>query len=647
MKSGEGVTPAAAPQSTAPVVIAEAHTETVASPPEASATQTATAAAAPTVPEMKSGEGVTLAAAPQSTAPVVVAEARTDAVAPPPAPKKIGYLKDPAPKQTPIAPAESAQADLPNQADVHWNQSASLPLATADVNASHASAERAATTVAENLQNPEKSSPQTVESVAIPVATPAPAVVNVDNDEIIKLREQIQQANQRAAEAQKSVDTFNAQQKAAEEQKVRDAAAAPAPTAAKSDNDEIAKLREQIQKANQRVDEAQKSVDALNARQKTAEEQKIRDAAGAPAPAVAKADNDEIVRLREQIQQANQRADESQKSVAMLSAQLAAQQNAAEQKAHDKDSAAPAVAQTENVELEKLREQITLANRRADESQKSIAALSAQLAAQQKAVELKSHDVPTATAVPADDAAMEKLRDQIEQANQRADDAQKSIDALNAQQKLAEQKALLDAESMQKAQDEAIAKVQAEADARAQAQAEVFAKKQAEELAKIRAENEANAKVQAQAQLTATKAVERTEITELPKVIEKSPVHQAALSTNTVNDAAASATADSVLVRQTLLFHQSVSALPGDAAPTIQQLARQMKNNSDARMIINAYADASLQAGSAARRLSLQRAVLVRDELNKMGVPINRMAVSAQTSDPGTINPDRVEITVE
>jgi outer membrane protein OmpA-like peptidoglycan-associated protein len=81
--------------------------------------------------------------------------------------------------------------------------------------------------------------------------------------------------------------------------------------------------------------------------------------------------------------------------------------------------------------------------------------------------------------------------------------------------------------------------------------------------------------------------------------------------------------------------------------PSVRQLAQQIKNSDEAKVVISAYADAAVQAGSGARRLSLQRAVLVRDALARQGVEISRMSVKAQTAEPGTINPDRVEVSVE
>jgi len=254
-------------------------------------------------------------------------------------------------------------------------------------------------------------------------------------------------------------------------------------------------------------------------------------------------------------------------------------------------------------------------------------------------------------------------------------DAKAKAEAAAASQAAAIAKAQADAEL--KAQSEAKTQIAAAAkgQADAQAQMDAMAKAQTDELAKVRAEADANkerlaelmqrqAEIEAQAKAESSmvsvpqgqiktaaavppRPMSKTEVMELPKVVEKSPVREAAISAGAISDASGAAVGSSSLVQQTVLFQSGSSVVPGDASPTIQQLAQNMKNNTAARIVINAYADTSVQAGSAARRLSLQRAILVRDELNKMGVPINRMAVRAQTSDPGTINPDRVEISVE
>jgi len=327
--------------------------------------------------------------------------------------------------------------------------------------------------------------------------------------------------------------------------------------------------------------------------------------------------------------------------------------------------------------------------------------------AKAKADELAKVQADTAAKVQADATAKAQaeaeLKAQTEAKTKTEAEAKAKADELVAAQ--AEAKAKSDelakvqadaeakAEANATAQAAAIAKVQADAELKAQADAKVqiaaatkaqadakaqmdaMAKAQADELVKVRAEADVNkerlaqlmerqAKIESQAKAESSmasapqdqikadsviplRATSKTQVMELPKVIETSPVQEAAISTGAINDASGAAARGSALVQQTLMFQPGSSVVPGDASSTIQQLSQNMKNNSAARMVINAYADTSVQAGSAARRLSLQRAILVRDELNKMGVPINRMAVRAQTSDPGTINPDRVEISVE
>lgn len=101
------------------------------------------------------------------------------------------------------------------------------------------------------------------------------------------------------------------------------------------------------------------------------------------------------------------------------------------------------------------------------------------------------------------------------------------------------------------------------------------------------------------------------------------------------------------LVQKTLVYSPGATTPPQDALDAMQQFAQQIQNNPNAKIVLSAYADMNGTTGSAARRVSLERAIQVRDEFNKLGVPTARVAVNAQTSDPGTENPDRVDITIQ
>lgn len=215
-------------------------------------------------------------------------------------------------------------------------------------------------------------------------------------------------------------------------------------------------------------------------------------------------------------------------------------------------------------------------------------------------------------------------------------------------QALAEAKAKEETEKLV-AQERAIA--EAEAQRLAKAEAEAAAVKQAEETAareaeKAAAETElADAKMKMRA--APTKPIERVNVLEESKISPRAGAQEAALTSGAMLDAGKAMAETAPLVQKTVLFQSGVSALPSDASAAVNELAQQMKNNREAKIILSAYADGSSQAGAAARRLSLQRAILMRDALNKQGVPISRVEVKAQTAAPDEINPDRVDVTVQ
>lgn len=278
-----------------------------------------------------------------------------------------------------------------------------------------------------------------------------------------------------------------------------------------------------------------------------------------------------------------------------------------------------------------------------------------------------------------------KVQEEAERlARQESEKALAAKEAAEANAKLAaEEKAKAIAEVEQKAEAEKLAKAQAEEALRAkeaeiaQARAELEAQKlaaaqaaQAEAAAKVEADAAMKLAIEEKAKLleatvtknkmaianaepemikaeaVPTEPVRRVNIIEPAKIAPKLEVKQASLSSGAM-DAGSAAANTEPLTRETLLFSSGLSALPGNSDPVIRELAQQMKNNRDAKMTINAYADGASQTGAAARRLSLQRAMLMRDALNKQGVPVSRVQVRAQTAVVGESNPDRVEVIVQ
>ena len=239
----------------------------------------------------------------------------------------------------------------------------------------------------------------------------------------------------------------------------------------------------------------------------------------------------------------------------------------------------------------------------------------------------------------------------------------------------AERIAKAQAEEMARQQAEALAKIQADADAKAKLQAEALARAQADAIAKAEAEKikAAEEKVAAdkqrsdkeieelarkqleeaklriaqeeQGRAVPTKPIERTTIAKLPR-IEENTREEASIASGAMNDAQDGYRFDSG-VEKTVFFDGSSASLPSEARAVMKQLSEFFDNNPDTTITLQAYADASQRAGSGARRLSLQRAVAMRDALSKMGIPMDRIAVRAQAARPGDANPDRIDITIE
>jgi outer membrane protein OmpA-like peptidoglycan-associated protein len=92
-----------------------------------------------------------------------------------------------------------------------------------------------------------------------------------------------------------------------------------------------------------------------------------------------------------------------------------------------------------------------------------------------------------------------------------------------------------------------------------------------------------------------------------------------------------------------LLFQSENDALSDDGKQVLDKIADKLKVN-DARAQIIAYAAGTADQSSAARRLSLKRALSVREYLIAKGIRSQRMDLRALGNETGEGPPDRVDI---
>lgn len=92
-----------------------------------------------------------------------------------------------------------------------------------------------------------------------------------------------------------------------------------------------------------------------------------------------------------------------------------------------------------------------------------------------------------------------------------------------------------------------------------------------------------------------------------------------------------------------ILFEKETSSLPGGASVQLEKLAALLKSGED-RVQLIAYAEAG--SNSAARRLSLGRALEVRKKLMELGIPNNRIEVRALGRPDDNSPADRVDLKV-
>jgi len=93
-----------------------------------------------------------------------------------------------------------------------------------------------------------------------------------------------------------------------------------------------------------------------------------------------------------------------------------------------------------------------------------------------------------------------------------------------------------------------------------------------------------------------------------------------------------------------LLFNDGSAELTATAAGQLDGLAGKLMANTEARLQLLAYAKASSDGSSRARRLSLSRALAVRAYLIEKGIRSTRMDVRALGSGFEGGPPDRVDV---
>ena len=97
----------------------------------------------------------------------------------------------------------------------------------------------------------------------------------------------------------------------------------------------------------------------------------------------------------------------------------------------------------------------------------------------------------------------------------------------------------------------------------------------------------------------------------------------------------------------TIVFKSTETAVPLTSKDTLDTLAKQLAQNESQRVTIIAYATATGDQASTARRVSLSRALSVRAYLIDAGVNNLRINVQAEgDKNPGG-EPDRVDILVQ
>ena len=93
-----------------------------------------------------------------------------------------------------------------------------------------------------------------------------------------------------------------------------------------------------------------------------------------------------------------------------------------------------------------------------------------------------------------------------------------------------------------------------------------------------------------------------------------------------------------------IVFDAGSSALPSGVESTAESIAERMRASQSARLELRAYAAGTEETAREARQLSLARALALRERLETLGVPRNRVGVRALGIASGGGSPDRVDI---
>jgi len=104
--------------------------------------------------------------------------------------------------------------------------------------------------------------------------------------------------------------------------------------------------------------------------------------------------------------------------------------------------------------------------------------------------------------------------------------------------------------------------------------------------------------------------------------------------------------ASSVPIQATVTFTPDQSTLSPEATQKLTSLGHEADGSATATINVLAYAPADQHDPSAARRMSLERALAVRNVLMAAGVPSARIYLRALGSEAGAGSPDRAEITL-
>jgi outer membrane protein OmpA-like peptidoglycan-associated protein len=127
---------------------------------------------------------------------------------------------------------------------------------------------------------------------------------------------------------------------------------------------------------------------------------------------------------------------------------------------------------------------------------------------------------------------------------------------------------------------------------------------------------------------------------------EPSPetIPETALAPEPSQSAALPPAAGETVGEMRLIFNDGSAELTSEATGLLNGVAKELLSNADARVQLLAYAKASAEGPSRARRLSLSRALAVRAYLIEKGVRSTRMDVRALGSGFEDGPPDRVDI---